>query len=433
MSGRDLSVAAALHILLLVCTLGAASGVEIQHITTRAFIRAMAHLTRFGYPPGKVVVIDLGNTNSCVAGYGPAADVFQFCIPSWVAFTGDGSTASLVGEAAKNHADANPENTIFGYKRLLGLRRNHKREEEIVQRLIERVPYKIGARNVVRPAVQVKSNDDGEVVEQVVDITKVASVVVAALKEAAEARLGSEVRHAVVTVPQHFGEPATRAAVDACKHAGLEVEDTVSELVAAAVAYGLHRTLRDDGNALVLRVGGGTADASVATLWDGSLEVLGYRDDPFLRGDDFDQRIVDYFVKLVKTKHGKDISEDTVALRKLRTACERAKKALSSQDRVQVNVESLFDGVDFSEPLLRSQFEELNDDLFRKVVALVEKAMVQAKPGKNKIHEIVLVGGSTMIPKIQKLVRDYFGGKEPNIRIKPDEAIALGAAVLVHA
>ncbi|KAK3143106.1 hypothetical protein QOZ80_4BG0358450 [Eleusine coracana subsp. coracana] len=239
--------------------------------------------------------------------------------------------------------------------------------------------------------------------------------VVAKLKATAERHLG----RAVFTIPQHFGQAATWEAVLTGELAGLEVDvdgntvmgltsfwylrwfkrasnattssavyagklarleimdDTISEPVAAAFAHGLHRKLRKDRGALVLRIGGGTTDASVVTLWDGSLEVIGYEDDPFLGGDDFDQRIVDYFVELIKTKHGKDITQDRVALARLRTACERAKKALSSEDRVQVSIESLFDSVDFLETLLRSEFEELNDELFGKVIALVNKAMVQ--------------------------------------------------------
>ncbi|OEL31769.1 Luminal-binding protein 5 [Dichanthelium oligosanthes] len=176
------------------------------------------------------------------------------------------------------------------------------------------------------------------------------------------------------------------------------------------------------------------ADASVVTLMDGYFEIFGYWNDNFLGGDDFDERTVDYFVELIKTKHGKDISQDRIALRKLRTACERAKKALRSQHHVQVSVESLFEGVDFSEPLSRPKFEELNEDLFRKLIAMVERVMVETELEKNKskIDEVVLVGGSTMIPKIQELIKAYFDGKELNIRVKPDEAVALGAAIRVQ-
>jgi heat shock protein 5 len=185
---------------------------------------------------------------------------------------------------------------------------------------------------------------------------------------------------------------------------------------------------------LVLHVGGGTAEASVVTLTDGGyFDVLAYRHDPFLGGDDFDRRVVDYFVNLIKMKHSKDVSQDRIALRKLGVACERAKKALSSQDHAQVSIKSLFGGgMDFSESLSRPTFEKLSGDLFWKVIALVDSAMADSELERSEIDEIILVGGSTMIPKIQRLVKDYFYGKKPNIRVKPDEAVALGAAVKIH-
>ncbi|KAF8657929.1 hypothetical protein HU200_059742 [Digitaria exilis] len=418
-------------LLILVCLLAVVSSLQIpNHLATT---HANSTPDRYRQRPRPAIVIDLGNTNSCVAGYEPGKPetVFQHCIPSWVAFTDDG--AALVGEAAKNYAGAHHEAAVSGFKRLLGLRLNHEFEEAVVQRLSERVPYKIGARDFVWPVAEVKAMD-GEVRQLYIE--EIASMVVAELKKKAEDHLGRTVRDAVVTVPGHFNDPSTWAAMDAGKMAGLDVVRTVSEQFAAAVAYGLHvdGKLRENGNVLVLHVGGGTADASVVTRMDGSLEILADANDPFLGGDDFDQGIVDYFVKLIKTKHGNDISEDRIALGKLRTACERAKKALSSQDRAQVSIESLFGGVDFTESISRQMFEELNDDLFGKVIALVEKAMVQAEleMGTIKIDEIVLVGGSTMIPKIQRLVRDYFGGKELNVVVKPDEAVAHGAAVHVQ-
>ncbi|PUZ62983.1 hypothetical protein GQ55_3G030500 [Panicum hallii var. hallii] len=354
-AGRVAAGAATLQILLaFVCLLTAASGLYDPPAS-------FARTNHIWYPPAvEVIVIDLGNTNSCVAGYAPGKTetMFQFCIPSWVSFSGDGAT--LVGEAAKNHASAEPDATAFGFKRFLGLRRNHWYEEDIVQRAIKRVPYKIGARGSDRSSIQV-AMDDGAVKQH--DLVNVASMVIAQLKVKAEEYLGRQVRYAIMTVPQHFGGASMQDAENAAKIAGLEIVDMVSEPVAVAVAYDLRRKLRKGGNALVLHVGGGTAFASVVTvLMDGSLGVLLHRNDPFLGGDDFDQRIVDYFAKLVKMKHGKDISEDLVALGKLRAACERAKKALSDQDHVQVTVKSLIDGVDFSQPFSRSEFEELNDD-----------------------------------------------------------------------
>ena len=305
-------------------------------------------------------------------------------------------------------------------------RRNRWYDEDIVQGAIQRVPYKIGTRNYDTTIVQVKNKQ--------LEFSEVASMVVAELKNKAEEYLGRRVEYAVMTIPFHFAAAHRGAAEYAGKMAGLDVVWTVTEPTAAAVAHGLHTKLHEHGAALVLRVGGGTSDASVLILLDGRFEVFRYRDDPFLGGDDFDDRVVDYFAKQIKMKHGVDISQDRVGLGKLRMACENAKKALSSQDHVQVTAESLVDGVDFSEPLSRSQFEELNDDLFCKVMDLVENVMVRAgiERRKNKINEIVLVGGSAMIPKIQSLVKDYFDGREPNIRVKPDEAMAPGAAIHVH-
>ncbi|KAF8707273.1 hypothetical protein HU200_030282 [Digitaria exilis] len=453
---RRRGVAHTLQVLIaFVCLLSPASGLRIPHGDLPDMHR---HFRRdqVWYPPGvEVVIVDLGNTNSCISGFVPgktAVDMFQFCIPSWVTFTDDG--VALVGEAAKDHAGAGTDaTTVFGIKRLLGLGRHRMYEEDIVQEAIERAPYKMGTRHSDTPIVQlVKGTGINGAVKEL-GFTDVASMVVAQLKNKAEEYLGRPVEYAVITVPQHFGGASRQAAEYAARFAGLEVVDAVSEPIAIAVAYGLRTRLREGGNALVVHVGGGTADVSVVTLMVGSLGVLAYWDEPFLGGDDFDQRIVEHFVELVKVKHGKDVREDRIALAKLRTACERAKKALSSQDRVQVTVESLFDGIDFSEPLSRSKFEELNDETFGRVVALIRRVMLQAEEKRiimrliqekrgvkldarrkrtdGKISEIILVGGSTMIPKLQRLVKDYFDGMEPNMRLKQDEAVALGA--LVHA
>ncbi|CAN6348897.1 unnamed protein product [Urochloa humidicola] len=426
-AGGGRRLAATFQALILACLLAAASGLQILDYPPSMYADNTPE--KFWYPRGSVIAIHLGNTNSCVAGYGPGKTTFQFCIPSWVAFTENGTT-TLVGEDARNHAGADSESTVvFGFKRLLGLGSNHWYEGGIVQTAIKRAPYKITTRDSDTPTIPVKSKDG--TVEQL-DLTNVASMVISQLKDKAEEHLGRQVEYAVMTIPQHFSGVSRDTAYHAARMAKLDVVQTVPEPTAIAVAYGLHKKLREDGNALVLRVGGGTSDATVVTLMDGNFEVFGYWDEPFLGGDDFDQRIVDYFAKLIKTKHGKDISNDTISLGKLRMACENAKKALSSQDHVQVTIGSLFDGVDFSEPLSWSKFEELNDDLFDKLIALVDGVMAQARleRRKSKIDEIVLVGGSTVIPKIQRLVKDYFGGREP--RVKPDEAVALGAAVYVH-
>nr|TKW11540.1 hypothetical protein SEVIR_6G238700v2 [Setaria viridis] len=289
---------------------------------------------------------------------------------------------------------------------------NHWYEGDNVQTAIKRAPYKITARDFQTPSIHVKSKDG--TVKQL-SLMKVASMVIAQLKDKAMEYLGGPVDYAVMTIPQHYSGRSRDTAMMAGMLAGLHTVDM----------------LREGANALVLHVGGGTADASVVTLMDRSLGIRAYRDDPFLGGDDFDQKVVDYFAELVRMKHGKDVGGDSIALAKLRTACERAKKALSNQEHVQVTVESLFDGVDFSETLSRSKFEELNDDAFRRVVALVRRVMLEAEErrGNIKIDEIILVGTSTMIPKIQRLVKESFNGMEPSIRVKPDEAVALGAVV----
>ncbi|CAD6255556.1 unnamed protein product [Miscanthus lutarioriparius] len=426
---RRLVVAATLQMLLaFFCLLSSASGLQIHHPDLPDMYTDFTRDRIWYPPPVEVVAIDLGNTNSCIAGYAPAKTdtMFQFCIPSWVAFTDDGAT--LVGEAARNHAGADPEAAVFGFKRLLGLRQKHWYEDDIVQTAIKRAPYKNTARDFDTPSVHVKSKDG--TVKQL-SLIHVASMVIAQLKDKAMEYLGGPVDYAVMTIPQHYSGLSRDTAMMAGKLARLHIVDMVSEPISVAVAYGLRTKLRGGANALVLHVGGGTADASVVTLMDHSLGIRAYRDDPFLGGDDFDQRVVDYFAELVKMKHGKDIGGDRIALGKLRMACERAKKALSNREHVEVIVESLFDGVDFSETLSRSKFEELNDDTFRRVVALVRRVMLEAEERRSdiKIDEIILVGGSTMIPKIQRLVKEYFNGMEPNIRVKPDEAVVLGAVV----
>ncbi|KAL6643690.1 hypothetical protein ACP70R_018456 [Stipagrostis hirtigluma subsp. patula] len=382
--------------------------------------------------PGRVIAIDLGNTNSCVAGYaagGASEAMFHHCIPSWVAIT-DGGTV-LVGEDAMNHAAVNREAAISGFKRLLGTRLVSIDEREFVRRVTENIPIKVVEKDM-RPHIQGKTRDG---VVRHFSVEQITSMVFAKLKQAAETHLGHRVQRAVFTLPGHYGSEASRHAVlYASTDADLHAVRVLDEPIAAAVAYGLHTKLRDEGNVLVLHIGGGTAEASVLTFVDGVFEFLGGDLEPFFGGQDFDQRIVDYFIELVRNKHGKDISKDMGALRKLRTACEQAKKTLSDQENAQVNINSLVDGVDLLESLTRAKFEELNFDLFLKVMELVHRVMLQAELAENKesIDEIVLIGGSTMIPKIQKLVKDYFDGKELNTNLKQDEVVTFGAALLGH-
>ncbi|VVB11003.1 unnamed protein product [Arabis nemorensis] len=249
------------------------------------------------------------------------------------------------------------------------------------------------------------------------------------MKETAEAYLGKKIKDVVVTVPAYFNNAQRQATKDAGVIAGLNVARIINEPTAATIAYGLDKK-GGEKNILVFDLGGGTFDVTVLTIENGVFKVLSTNGDTHLGGEDFDHRIMDYIIKLIKKKHQKDISKDNKALGKLQRECERAKRALSSQHQVRVEIETLFDGVDFSEPLTRARFEDLNNDLFRKTMGPVKKAMDDAGLQKSQIDEIVLVGGSTRIPKVQQLLKDFFEGKEPNKGVNPDEAVAYGAAVL---
>ncbi|KAL2643275.1 hypothetical protein R1flu_010862 [Riccia fluitans] len=373
---------------------------------------------------GTVIGIDLGTTYSCVGVYKNghveiiANDQGNRITPSWVAFTPDGER--LIGEAAKNQAAANSERTIFDVKRLIG----RKFTDKEVQRDMKLVPYKIVNKDG-KPYISVEIKN-GET--KVFSPEEISAMVLTKMKETAEAFLGKKVKDAVVTVPAYFNDAQRQATKDAGIIAGLNVARIINEPTAAAIAYGLDKK-GGEQNILVFDLGGGTFDVSILTIDDGVFEVLATNGDTHLGGEDFDQRIMEYFIKLIKKKYNKDISKDNRALGKLRREAERAKRALSSQHQVRVEIESLFDGIDFSEPLTRARFEELNQDLFRKTMGPVKKAMEDAGLQKSQIQEIVLVGGSTRIPKVQQLLKEFFDGKEPSKGVNPDEAVAFGAAV----
>ncbi|KAL3635284.1 Luminal-binding protein 2 [Castilleja foliolosa] len=371
---------------------------------------------------GTVIGIDLGTTYSCVGVYKNgkleiiANDQGNRITPSWVAFT---DSERLIGEAAKNQAPLNPERTIFDVKRLIG----RKFEDSEVQRDMKMLPYNVVNKDG-KPYVQVRMRD-GE--NKVFSPEEISSMILQRMKETAESYLGRKIKSAVVTVPAYFNDAQRQATKDAGTIAGLHVARIINEPTAAAIAYGLDK--QGDKNILVFDLGGGTFDVSVLAIDNGVFEVLATSGDTHLGGEDFDHRVMDYFVKLINKKHSKDISQDKRALGKLRKECERAKRALSNQHQVRVEIESLFDGVDFSEPLTRARFEELNMDLFRKTMRPVKQALEDAGLKKTEIHEIVLVGGSTRIPKVQEMLRDFFDGKEPSKGVNPDEAVAYGAAV----
>uniref|UniRef100_A0A1I8A3G0 Heat shock protein 70 n=1 Tax=Steinernema glaseri TaxID=37863 RepID=A0A1I8A3G0_9BILA len=373
---------------------------------------------------GTIIGIDLGTTYSCVGVYKNgrveiiANDQGNRITPSYVAFSGE-SGERLIGDAAKNQLTTNPENTIFDAKRLIG----RDFSEKVVQDDIKLWPFKVLDKSN-KPHVQVSIADKKK------DFTpeEVSAMVLGKMKEIAESYLGKEVKHAVVTVPAYFNDAQRQATKDAGVIAGLNVVRIINEPTAAAIAYGLDKK---DGerNILVFDLGGGTFDVSLLTIDNGVFEVLATNGDTHLGGEDFDQRVMEYFIKLYKKKTGKDIRKDNRAVQKLRREVEKAKRALSTQHQVRVEVESLYDGEDFSETLTRAKFEELNMDLFRATMKPVQKVLDDADLKKEEVHEIVLVGGSTRIPKIQQLIKEFFNGKEPSRGINPDEAVAYGAAV----
>jgi heat shock protein 5 len=368
---------------------------------------------------GTVIGIDLGTTYSCVGVYKNgrveiiANDQGNRITPSYVGFTPEGER--LVGDAAKNQATVNPEGTVFDAKRLIG----RAFEDATVQKDIKMFPFKVVSKDK-KPMIEVNGKQ--------FQAEEISAMILTKMKETAEGFLGKEVENAVVTVPAYFNDAQRQATKDAGTISGLNVARIINEPTAAAIAYGLDKK---DGekNILVFDLGGGTFDVSILQIDQGVFEVISTAGDTHLGGEDFDHRVMEYFMKLIKRKFGKDISTDLKAVAKLRREAERAKRALSTQHQVRVEIESLYDGVDFSEPLTRARFEELNNDLFKKTMGPVKRAMEDADMKKTEIDELVLVGGSTRIPKVQQLLKDYFDGKEPNKGVNPDEAVAYGAAV----
>ncbi|KHN82507.1 Heat shock protein 70 B2 [Toxocara canis] len=370
------------------------------------------------------VGIDLGTTYSCVGvfQYGKveiiANDQGNKTTPSYVAFT---DTERLIGNPAYDQVARNPENTVFDAKRLIG----RKMDDPKVQEDMRHWPFKIVAKNG-KPAVQVEFKGE----KRIFTPEEISSMILVKMKETAEAFVGHPVRDAVVTVPAYFNDSQRQATKDAGTIAGLNVLRIINEPTAAALAYGLDKKLREDKNVLVFDLGGGTFDVSILSIAEGSLfEVKSTAGDTHLGGEDFDDRMVKFFVEEFKRKTGKDISRSPRSLRRLRTACERAKRTLSSSTEAVIEVDSLYEGMDMNSKISRARFEELCIDLFRKTLEPVEKAITDAHLEKRQIDEVILVGGSTRIPKVQKMLAEFFNGKELNHSINPDEAVAYGAAV----
>jgi L1 cell adhesion molecule like protein len=367
--------------------------------------------------------IDLGTTYSCVGIFRDdrieiiANDQGNRTTPSFVAFT---DTERLIGDSAKNQVAMNPQNTVFDAKRLIG----RKFADAEVQADMKHFPFKV-IDKAGKPVIEVEFKGENKQFTP----EEISSMVLTKMRETAESYLGGTVNNAVVTVPAYFNDSQRQATKDAGLIAGLNVLRIINEPTAAAIAYGLDKKIEGERNVLIFDLGGGTFDVSLLTIEEGIFEVKSTAGDTHLGGEDFDNRLVNHFVNEFKRKHKKDLSSNARALRRLRTACERAKRTLSSSAQTSIEIDSLYEGIDFYTSITRARFEELCQDLFRSTMEPVERVLRDAKIDKSSVHEIVLVGGSTRIPRIQKLVSDFFNGKEPNKSINPDEAVAYGAAV----
>merc|ERR1719502_1796994 len=377
---------------------------------------------------GDVIGIDLGTTYSCVGVYkNGRVEIIQNdqgnrITPSVVAFTPEGR---LIGDAAKNQAALNPTNTVYDAKRLIG----RMFFDETVQQDMKLWPFEVVNKGG-RPQIEIE--DGGKT--KTMSPEEISAMVLGRMKQISEGFLGNSVKHAVITCPAYFNDGQRKATKDAGIIAGLEVLRVINEPTAAALAYGLDKKAKDGANGdetniLVFDLGGGTFDVTVLTIENGVFEVASTSGDTHLGGEDFDQRIMDEMMKVFKRKHKKDMSQDKRAIQKLRRAAEGAKRTLSTNMQARIEIEALHDGIDFSESLTRAKFESLCLDLFKKTMGPVKKALKDSRMGKSDIDEVVLVGGSTRIPKVQSLLSDFFNGKELNQEINPDEAVAYGAAV----
>jgi L1 cell adhesion molecule like protein len=372
----------------------------------------------------QAIGIDLGTTYSCVGVWQYdrveiiSNDQGNRTTPSYVAFTDD---ERLIGDAAKNQTAMNPKNTVFDAKRLIG----RKFSDRKVKDDMKDWSYEVIAGPGDKPMINVESHGE----KKVFSPEEISSMVLTKMKDIAESFMGKTVKDAVVTVPAYFNDSQRQATKDAAAIAGLNCLRIINEPTAAAIAYGLDKNKDEDKNVLIFDLGGGTFDVSLLNIEGGIFEVKATAGDTHLGGEDFDARLLRHFSEEFKRKHKKDLSGNARALRRLRTACERAKRTLSSTSQTTVEIDSLFEGIDFYSSITRARFEDLNADLFRKCMEPVEQVIRDAKMDKVKVDEVVLVGGSTRIPKIQQMLSSFFNGKELNKSINPDEAVAYGAAV----
>ena len=376
-------------------------------------------------PHGETIGIDLGTTYSCVGVWKNdgveiiANDQGNRTTPSYVAFT---DSERLIGDGAKNQCAMNPYNTVFDAKRLIG----RKFADATVQADVKRWPFRVVEGASGKPLIEVESNGETKQFEP----EMISSMVLAKMKETAEAHVGEDVKNAVVTVPAYFNDAQRQATKDAGAIAGPNVLRIINEPTAAAIAYGLDKKWSDEVNVLIFDLGGGTLDIALLTIEEGIFEVRGTGGDTHLGGIDFDQRLVEHFAREFSRRHGgKDLTTSPRALARLRSACERAKRTLSAAPQAHIEVDALFEGVDFGATITRARFEELCADEFRRCIELTEGVLADAQATKGQVHELVLVGGSTRIPKIRSMLSACFDGKEPCEGVNPDEAVAYGATI----
>jgi molecular chaperone DnaK (HSP70) len=398
---------------------------KTHHLVSAPTRNVLVNL-RGGGEDGKIVGpcigIDLGTTYSCVAVW--RNNRVDICpneqgnriTPSYVAFLKDGTR--LVGDAAKNQASQNPTGTVFDVKRLIG--RNYK--DATVQQDKKLFPFEVTDDKHGHPVIALDKVMTGIHPKLQFTPEEVSGMILRKMKEIAETYLGQEVKHAVVTVPAYFNDAQRQATKDAGKIAGLQIERVINEPTAAAIAYGLDKQDREE-NILVFDLGGGTFDVTLLSIDHGVFEVRATSGDTHLGGEDFDHRLMEFCMSQFKRQSGIDISKDKRAIQRLRKQCEMAKRTLSTQTTATIDCEALANGEDFSTTISRAKFEELNVDLFKKTMTPVTQVLKDSGMSKNDVDQIILVGGSTRIPKIQSMLSEFFGGKELNKSINPDEAV----------